>query len=132
MGRLATIVLARQETRAAAEPFLWSRQEAEVAFQWDAVVARVAVLDVAPYRGVREPSVEVSLNGTPVERIRLNDTRHRYRFSLPAAAQKPGDNRLRFAFAESAAPSDADPKSEYRRQLAASFYTLVTGPSSYA
>ena len=122
----------RESGGAVAEPFLWSRQEAEVAFQWDAVVARVAILDVAPYRGVREPTVEVSLNGTPVERLRLNDTRHRYRISLPAAAQKPGDNRLRFAFAATAAPSDADPKSEDRRQLAAAFYTLVTGPSSDA
>ena len=55
----------RESGGAVAEPFLWSRQEAEVAFQWDAVVARVAVLDVAPYRGVREQTVEVSLNGTP-------------------------------------------------------------------
>ena len=122
----------RESGGAAAEPFLWSKQEGEVAFRWDAVVPRVAVLDVAPYRGVREQSVEVSLNGTPVERFRLNDTRHRYRISLPAAAQKAGDNRLLFAFSGAAAPVDADPQSLDRRQLAAAFYTLVTGPSSDA
>ena len=67
------------------------------------------------------------LNGTPVETFALNDTRHRYRIALPAAAQKPGDNRLRFVFAATASPADADPKSLDRRQLAAAFYSLVTG-----
>jgi arylsulfatase A-like enzyme len=114
------------------EPFLWSKGEAEVAFRWDAVVPRVAVLDAAPFRGVKEQSVEVRLNGTPVERLRMNDVRFRYRIGLPAAAQRPGDNRLRFAFAATASPVDADPKSLDRRQLAAAFYTLVTGPSSDA
>jgi arylsulfatase len=112
------------------EPFLWSKGEAEVAFQWEAVVPRVAILDAAPYRGVREQSVEVRLNGTPVERFKLSDVRHRYRIGLPAAAQKPGDNRLLFVFAATASPADADPKSLDKRQLAAAFYTLVTGPAS--
>jgi arylsulfatase A-like enzyme len=112
------------------EPFLWSKGEAEVAFQWDSVVPRVAILDALPFRGVKEQSVEVRLNGAPVERLRMNDVRHRYRIGLPAAAQRPGDNRLRFAFAATASPVDADPKSLDRRQLAAAFYTLVTGPAS--
>lgn len=114
------------------EPFLWSKGEAEVAFRWDVVVPRVAVLDAAPFRGVREQSVEVRLNGTPVERFRMNDVRFRYRIGLPAAAQRPGENRLRFLFAATASPVDADPKSLDRRQLAAAFYTLATGPSSDA
>ncbi len=112
------------------EPFLWSKGEAEVAFQWVAVAPRVAILDAAPYRGVKEQAVEVRLNGAPVERFKLNDIRHRYRIGLPAEAQKLGDNRLRFVFAATASPADADPKSLDRRQLAAAFYTLVTGPSS--
>ena len=112
------------------EPFLWSKGEAEVAFQWDAPLARVAILDAAPYRGVRDQAVEVRLNGALVERFRLNDVRHRYRIGLPAAAQKPGDNRLRFVFAATASPADADPKSLDKRQLAAAFYTLVTGPAA--
>jgi len=114
------------------EPFLWSKGEAEVAFQWDAVVPRVGILDAAPFRGVRDQSVGVRLNGTPVEFFRLNDVRHRYRIGLPAAAQRPGDNRLRFVFSATASPVDADPKSLDRRQLAAAFYTLVTGSSSDA
>jgi arylsulfatase A-like enzyme len=121
-----------REAGGADEPFLWSKGEAEVAFVWDAVEPRVAILDAAPYRGVSRQSVEVRLNDTPVEKFALNDTRHRYRIGLPAAAQKPGDNRLRFVFAATASPSDADLKSLDRRQLAAAFYALVTGPASDA
>jgi arylsulfatase len=119
-----------REAGGAEEPFLWSKGEAEVAFHWDAPLPRVAILDAAPFRGVASQSVEVRLNGTPVERFRLNDARHRYRIALPAAAQVAGDNRLRFVFDAAAAPADLDPKSLDRRQLAAAFYTLVTGPSS--
>jgi arylsulfatase A-like enzyme len=103
-----------------------------VAFLWDAPVPRVAILDAAPFRGVKEQTVEVRLNGTPVEGFRMNDVRHRYRIGLPAAAQRPGDNRLRFVFAATASPAEADPRSRDERQLAAAFYTLVTGPSSDA
>ena len=121
-----------RESGGAEEPFLWSKGEAEVAFQWDAPTARVAILDAAPYRGVKEPSVEVRLNGTVVERFKLNDARHRYRIALPADAQKAGDNRLQFVFAATASPADVEPGSLDRRQLGAAFYTLVTGPSSDA
>jgi hypothetical protein len=121
-----------REAGGAAEPFLWSKAEAEVAFQWTDSVPRVAILDAAPYRGVPVQTVEVRLNGTAVDSFRMNDVRQRYRIALPATAQKPGDNRVRFVFAATASPSDADPKSLDRRQLAAAFYTLVTGPSSDA
>jgi arylsulfatase A-like enzyme len=122
----------RESGSATAEPFLWSKQEAEVAFQWPAAEARVAVVDVAPYRGAGPQSVEVSLNGARVDGFRLNDSRHRYRIALPATGQKLGDNRLRFVFAAAAAPSDADPKSLDKRRLAAAFYSIVTGPSTDA
>jgi arylsulfatase A-like enzyme len=116
-----------REAGSADEPFLWSKGEAEVAFVWDAVEPRVAILDAAPYRGLSRQSVEVRLNDATVETFVLNDARHRYRISLPATAQKPGDNRLRFVFAATASPADVDPKSLDRRQLAAAFYSLVTG-----
>ncbi len=119
-----------REAGGAAEPFLWSKAEAEVAYQWDGVVPRVAILDAAPYGGLKEQSVEVRLNGAPVERFRMNDLRHRYRISLPAQAQRKGDNRVRFLFSGAGSPADADPRSLDRRQLAAAFYALVTGPSS--
>jgi arylsulfatase len=119
-----------REAGGAEEPFLWSKAEAEVAFLWDTVEPRVAILDAAPYRAAGLQSAEVRLNGTPVERLTFNDARHRYRIALPPAAQKPGDNRLRFVFAKTASPADADPKSLDRRQLAAAFYALVTGLAS--
>jgi arylsulfatase A-like enzyme len=120
----------RESGGASAEPFLWSKQEAEVAFEWPAVEPRVAVADLAPYRGAGPQSVEVRLNGAPVESFRLNDERHRYRIALPASHQKAGDNRLTFVFAAAAAPSDSDPKSRDRRRLAAAFYSIVSGPSA--
>jgi arylsulfatase A-like enzyme len=120
----------REAAGASAEPFLWSGQEAEVAFEWPGAEPRVAVVDLAPYRGAGPQSAEVRLNGAPVESFRLNDERHRYRIGLPASAQKPGDNRLAFRFAAAAAPSDADPKSLDRRKLAAAFYSIVSGPAS--
>ena len=121
-----------REAGGAAEPFLWSGEEAEVAYQWDTVAPRVAVLDVAPYSGVKDQSAEVRLNGTPLETLKLDDVRHRYRIALPAAAQKQGDNRLRFVFAATASPAQADPHSLDLRRLAAAFYTLVTGPAEDA
>ncbi|MFN8092830.1 MAG: sulfatase [Vicinamibacteria bacterium] len=122
----------RESGGATAEPFLWSKQEAEVAFQWPTAEPRVAVVDLAPYKAAGPQAVEVSLNGTRVDGFRLNDARHRYRLALPAAAQRPGDNRLLFAFAAASAPSDADPKSLDRRRLAAAFYSIVTGPAADA
>lgn len=107
--------------------YLWAKSEAELAFEWPQVAPRAAVVELSPYPGLREQSAEVTLNGTPVGRFVLNDARHRYRLSLPAAAQKPGDNRLRFVFAAAASPSDADPRSGDTRRLAAAFYTLTVG-----
>jgi arylsulfatase A-like enzyme len=67
-----------------------------------------------------------------VGRFGLNDPRHRYAISLPVAAQRPGDNRLRFVFAAEASPADDDPKNADKRRLAAAFYSLTIGPSNDA
>ena len=48
---------------------------------------------------------------------------------LPAADQRPGDNRLRFVFSADASPSDADAKNADKRRLAAAFYSLMVGPA---
>jgi arylsulfatase A-like enzyme len=106
------------------DSFLWSKGEAEVSLTWPKVEPRIAIMDLAPYRGVRGQSAEVVLNGTAVGRVRLNDLRYRYRIALPAEAQREGDNRLRFVFAATASPAD-DPANPDRRQLAAAFYSLV-------
>ena len=91
------------------------------------VAPRAAVVELAPYRGVKAQSVEVFLNGARVARFGLNDLRHRYGVPLPAAEQHVGDNRLRFVFADEASPADADPKNADKRRLAAAFYSLTLG-----
>jgi arylsulfatase A-like enzyme len=114
----------REAAPADGDPFLWSKGEAEVSLTWPAPRPRAAVVDLAPYKGVKAQAVEVLLNGTSVARWTLNDDRYRYGFDVPAAAQKAGDNRLRFVFAATASPA-ADPKNPDRRQLAAAFYSLA-------
>jgi len=109
------------------DPFQWARGEAEVSLDWPGPAPRAAVVDLAPYRGAKGQTVEVRLNGRTVARLVLNDGRHRYRIPLPADAQRSGDNRLRFVFAATASPADADQADPDRRQLSAAFYSLVIG-----
>ena len=111
------------------DPFVWSKGEAELALVWPATRARFAVVDLAPYKGVKGQTAEVRLNGTAVARFALNDARYRYGFALPAEAQRPGDNRLRFVFAATASPAD-DARNPDRRQLAAAFYSLTVGDAA--
>ncbi|HVR72074.1 MAG TPA: sulfatase [Vicinamibacteria bacterium] len=111
--------------------FAWSKGEAELSLSFGRVAPRTAVVDMAPYRGVKEQAAEVSLNGTHVARLVLNDGRHRYRVPLPAAAQRAGDNRLRFAFAATASPADV-PGNPDRRRLAAAFYAVTVGAADDA
>ncbi len=116
-----------REAGAGGEPFLWSKGESEVALGFDTVTPRAVVLDLQPYQGVRDQRLLVRLNGTDLEELKLGDVRSRYRVALPVAAQKVGENRLRFVFAATAAPSDQDPKAQDQRQLAAAFYSLTLG-----
>jgi arylsulfatase A-like enzyme len=106
--------------------FLWSKAESELSLQWPEPLPRAAVLEMAPYGGVKGQAVQVRLNGAEVARFALNDARFRYRLELPAEAQKSGDNRLRFTFTHTASPSAAG-GNEDRRQLAAAFYSLTVG-----
>jgi arylsulfatase A-like enzyme len=115
------------EARIAGEPFQWTRGEAEVALSFEAVRPRGAVVDLAPYEGVPDQGVEVLLNGKPVAQLALADGRARYPVPLPEAAQRPGDNRLRFVFAATSSPAEKDPASGDRRELAARLYSLVVG-----
>jgi arylsulfatase A-like enzyme len=114
---------------ASGDRFLWAKGEAEIALDWAATGSRAAVLDLRPYEGVKGQRLEVRLNGTAVDAFALNDDRFRYLVRLPAEAQKAGENRLRFVFAQSASPAAAGSNAD-RRQLAAAFHSLVVGPSS--
>src|SRR5262249_34104311 len=109
----------REAAGGAGEPFLWSKEGAEGAFAWPSVANRAAVVDLAPYRGVRDQAAEVRLNGRSVATLRLNDQRSRYPIPLPAEAQRTGDNRLRFVFRAAASPAEEDARNLDRRRLAA-------------
>jgi arylsulfatase A-like enzyme len=116
-----------QEAGIAGEPFRWTKGEAELALTFESVQPRAAVVDLAPYEGVRDQRVEVRLNGSPVTEFELADVRARYPVPLPEPAQRPGENRLRFDFAATASPAEQDPESRDRRELAARFYSLTVG-----
>jgi arylsulfatase A-like enzyme len=121
-----------REAGGAGGGFLWAAQQAELSLSWARPEPRAAVVELMPFGGVQGQSVEVRLNGRDVARFALNDGRHRYPLGLPAEAQRAGDNRLRFVFARSASPADADPKSADQRRLAAAFYGLVIGAADDA
>jgi arylsulfatase A-like enzyme len=121
-----------REATSASDSFVWAKAAAEVSLRWSQPEPRAAILDLAPFRGVRSQSVEVRLNDVPVGRVVLNEQRYRYRVPLPAEPQRAGENRLRFVFAGTASPADADPKDADRRQLAAAFYSLTVGAADDA
>jgi arylsulfatase A-like enzyme len=121
----------REAAAPAGDAFTWTKGHAELSLSFDQPAARTAVVDLAPYRGVRGQAAEVSLNGRPVARLTLNDGRHRYRVPLPSEAQRAGDNRLRFEFAATASPADT-PGNPDRRQLAAAFYGLTVAEAADA
>ena len=108
------------------ERFAWAKAEAEIALDWPDVRNRAAVVEMAPYRGVKNQTAEVRLNGNAVGHFALGDYRQRYKIALPASAQKAGANRLRFLFGGTASPSQ-DPGNLDKRQLSASFYSLTVG-----
>ncbi|HEY6553318.1 MAG TPA: hypothetical protein VI669_08185, partial [Vicinamibacteria bacterium] len=109
------------------EPFLWSREESEVLLQFAEAAPRTAVVDLMPFAGLRDQAVEVRLNEERIAGFSLADARSRYPFALPREAQLPGANRLRFVFAKTASPADADPKNLDKRRLAAALYSLTVG-----
>jgi arylsulfatase A-like enzyme len=120
-----------RELATSGDGYVWSKAEAELVLRWSPA-PRVAVLDLAPYHGVQDQAVRVLLNGAPVGSFRLNDARHRYRLTLPAERQRPGENRLRFEFDKTASPADLEPGNQDRRRLAAAFYSLAVAPKADA
>lgn len=110
--------------------FVWARKEVDVALRFGAVAERVAVVELQPFAGVRQQSVEVSLNGAAVAQLGLNDHRQRYLVPLPAEHQTAGENRLRFLFARTASAAQMDAASRDGGQLAAAFYSLVVGETA--
>lgn len=117
----------REANVSPSSPFVWAGAAAELSLTWPGPAPRQGLLDIAPYKGVVGQSAEVSLNGTKIATLALNDTRFRYALSLPVPAQKAGENRLTFVFKATASPSRLDPKNPDARELAAAFYSLTIG-----
>jgi arylsulfatase A-like enzyme len=112
--------------------FVWAGATAELSFTFGAVLDRTAILDLAPYAGLRDQSAEVLLNGRPAGHLGLREGRQRAAVALPAALQVPGENRLRFVFAATRAPAESRPDSKDQRQLAAAFHSVVIGAAADA
>ncbi len=119
----------REAGKSRGDRFAWAGRDAELSLTWAVPAARAAILDAAPYADAKGQSAEVFLNGAPVAKLSFNDARFRSPIALPATAQKAGENRLRFVFAHTASPSQADSKILDLRQLAAAFYTLSVAPA---
>src|SRR5207245_10155587 len=62
----------REAAAPGGDGYVWARGEAELSLTWPAAAPRAAVVELAPYRGVKGQSVEVRLNGTEVARFGLN------------------------------------------------------------
>ena len=116
--------------RAVVEPFSDSHAvthpKSQVLLRWGEVMPRVAVIDVAPYRGATGASAAVGLNGTTVGRLVLKEGRRRYAFALPSEAQRRGGNRLRLEF---------EPLRAARGEVAtvpftSRWYSLSVGPAN--
>ncbi len=117
--------------RTTVEPFSDSyalvKARPQVLLRWGAPAARIAVLDAAPPPGASEAAADVSLNGTPVGRVVLQEGRRRYAIALPAEAQRPGGNRLHLAFSP---PAGA--KETTATRPAARLYSLTVGAAGDA
>jgi hypothetical protein len=88
--------------------FVWARREVEIALDLPKTEPRAALVDLRSFEGVREQSVRVLLNGSEIARAPVAPTRQRILLKLPAEAQQPGENRLRFEFAGTASAADVD------------------------
>jgi len=118
----------REATRPGAEGFIWAREDCQISFTWPAPMARAAVIDLEPYRGVKNQRAQVLLNEQPIGSIAV-DGRRRHLVELPATKQKAGENRIKLVFATTASPKATEAKSDDDRQLAAALFSVMVGAS---
>ena len=99
-----------------------AQREVEVRLSWTAPANRVGLLDLAPAAGLRAQAATVRLNDRLVGRLAVGPGRRHLRLSLPAEAQRAGDNTLAFRFGEVNPVAIASGE-----HLAAVFYSLTIG-----
>lgn len=99
---------------------------AEVCFFLREVAPRRLQFPVRPYRpdDFEVQSVQVSLNGDPLTERVLHGALERIEVELPVASQRPGLNRLGFAFSFAQRPSRGDPRLKNAAPRAALFGDL--------
>lgn len=117
--------LLRENIEEPGDRYVWSRSEGQALLPLHRVAPRVALLDLAPYPGLAEQKLALSLNGHDLGPIALEPERRRYRVTLPEDAQRSGDNKLRLVFSQVAPPGNP-----HGRRLAAKLYGVAVWPAS--
>jgi choline-sulfatase len=104
-----------------------ARRRVEVTLRFEAVLPRVAVLDLASFPGVGPQQARVLLNERPIGVIEVEARRRRARVALPEQWQRAGENRLGLKFAAAGPPTGAA-----GHRYAARLFGLVIAPPSAA
>src|SRR5215470_16311832 len=66
---IALLAIATAGCPSAPKQVVYDRGEAELSLQWTVPAPRAAILDLAPFRGVRAQSFELRVNGQPAGRV---------------------------------------------------------------
>ena len=84
------------------------------------------VVEARPYTHPDAPAqtMEVVLNGRPIDRVAMAPAWRSYRFELPADIVEIGWNLIDLRFSQTPRPADFDPESDDRRVLTANFRRL--------
>ena len=103
----------------------WVARSVEIGVRIARIEPQAALVDVAPFPGLKGQRADVFLNDQRVGGFALAPTRRRYRVSMPAPAQREGVNRIRIGFAAA-----GESQRTFRRRMAAVLYGLALVPAS--
>lgn len=112
----------RVSARPAGDTHVWAEREADLFLSWRELAPRILILDIAPSPGIASQSVEVTINGQPLQRLVLARQRRRYAVPIPETVQRKGQNDIGLVFAETA-PFGGP----HGRRLAAALYAAALG-----
>ena len=112
----------RVSGRAGGDTHVWAERESAILLSWPGRAPRILVLDIAPSPGIAKQSVEVTVNGKPIQRVELERRRQRYGVPIPDSVQRKGQNEIGLVFAEATPLGGRD-----GRPLAAALYAVAVG-----
>lgn len=107
-------------------PRVAARRVGELSLELGEPAARELVLDMEPRPSLGAQTLKTWLNDTELAFVPLAPERRRYRFALPASAQRPGANRFGLSFAEAAAALPVIGR------VAATLHAVALGPEGDA